>query len=149
MKKQLPNSELILACRSLYSAIESFDHWVASSAGISRNDLRALNLLEGGPVNAGQIAQRLDMTTGAVTPLIDRLETKGLVKRVANPNDRRAVMVEATPRLFREIGSIYVGLAHRLEASAAELSKKDLSQLLASLRLVTGEYEAAVEEQAD
>ncbi|RKP43924.1 MarR family winged helix-turn-helix transcriptional regulator [Pararobbsia silviterrae] len=36
------------------------------------------------------------LTSGAMTPLIDRLEEKGLVKRLADPDDRRGVRVELT-----------------------------------------------------
>ncbi|WP_454874684.1 MarR family winged helix-turn-helix transcriptional regulator [Paraburkholderia xenovorans] len=36
------------------------------------------------------------LTSGAMTPLIDRLEEKALVRRLADPDDRRGVRVELT-----------------------------------------------------
>lgn len=41
--------------------------------------------------------QRLDLTSGSVTALVDRLVQRGLVLRHPDPNDRRGVLVGATP----------------------------------------------------
>ena len=45
---------------------------------------------------AGDLAKRSGITSGAMTNRLDRLEALGLVRRVADPNDRRTVLVELT-----------------------------------------------------
>jgi DNA-binding MarR family transcriptional regulator len=45
---------------------------------------------------AGDLAKRSGITSGAMTNRLDRLEALGLVRRVADPHDRRTVLVELT-----------------------------------------------------
>ena len=52
-------------------------------------------------LTAGEVGNSLKLTTGSVTKLIDRLEEQGLVKRLANPNDRRSTVVRATTKATR------------------------------------------------
>src|SRR5947207_14058595 len=46
------------------------------------------------PVNA--IGRRVDLTSGAITSAVDRLETQGLVVRTFDPADRRTRFVSLT-----------------------------------------------------
>jgi DNA-binding MarR family transcriptional regulator len=102
------------ACRQLHAAIDRLDELAAGMAGISRSDLRCLNLLEHGPLPATVIARQLNLATGSVTALIDRLESKALVTRLREEGDRRVVRVEATAKVFELIGPVYLGFANRL-----------------------------------
>lgn len=45
---------------------------------------------------AGDIADRLVQTTGGTTKTIRRLEDRGLIRRVADPEDKRRVLIELT-----------------------------------------------------
>jgi DNA-binding MarR family transcriptional regulator len=68
---------------------------LASTAGISPADLDALEHLEAdGPLTQRQLGERLALTSGAVTMLVDRLERAGWVRRRPHPTDRRYVLVE-------------------------------------------------------
>ena len=98
---------VVAACRELHSAIDALDEKAAKVLGISRNDLRCLNLLERGPVSPTQLAEALALTKGSVTTLIDRLEKKSLVIRRGSPDDGRAVLVEATREAWMTLASIY------------------------------------------
>jgi len=55
-----------------------------------------LVLWEKGSIRLGEIADDLELATHAVSPIIDRLEQAGLVRRVKDPDDARAVLVELT-----------------------------------------------------
>lgn len=48
-------------------------------------------------VSPANICKTISYDPGAMTRMIDRLEQKGLVKRVPNPNDRRATQLALTP----------------------------------------------------
>jgi DNA-binding MarR family transcriptional regulator len=62
--------------------------------GVNPTDLGALCLLLlHGPAPAGRLAELTGLTTGAVTGVIDRLETGGFVRREVDPADRRKVIV--------------------------------------------------------
>jgi len=70
---------------------------LASGAGISQTDLDALEHLEAdGPLTQRQLGDRLSLTSGAITMLVDRLEAAGWVWRRPHPSDRRYVLVELT-----------------------------------------------------
>jgi len=55
-----------------------------------------LVLWEKGSIRLGEIADDLELATHAVSPIIDRLDQAGLVRRVKDPDDARAVLVELT-----------------------------------------------------
>jgi DNA-binding MarR family transcriptional regulator len=74
------------------------DGRLTAAVGYSLADNEALaNLRDaGGPLRMGEIADRLTLSRGGVTKLIDRLEAAGYVKRVPDATDRRATGVEIT-----------------------------------------------------
>lgn len=98
---------LVAACRRLHAAIDRLDETAARAIDISRNDLRCINLLEGGPRAPSDLAQALGLTRGSVTTLLDRLEAKEFVERIAHPTDRRALLVRLRPKVFKDMASIY------------------------------------------
>src|SRR5258707_9561292 len=53
------------------------------------------------PISLSQLAEKLTCVRSNITQLVDRLEVDGLVKRIDDPADRRAVRAEIT-RLGRE-----------------------------------------------
>ncbi|HEY9010980.1 MAG TPA: MarR family transcriptional regulator [Devosia sp.] len=88
------------AVRANQSATDVFDETLAAFLGINRTDGRCLDVIDRfGKVSAGQLANESGLTTGAVTAVIDRLETAGYVRRVRDPVDRRKVWVELTDEM--------------------------------------------------
>src|SRR5438874_1735159 len=59
---------------------------------------QALAILDGAgePLEPGVIADRLIITSGSTTSLLDTLEKAGLVRRTRHPEDRRKVLVDIT-----------------------------------------------------
>jgi DNA-binding MarR family transcriptional regulator len=71
---------------------------LARHAGISETDLDALEHLEAdGPLTQRDLGDRLSLTSGAVTMLVDRLERAGWVQRRPHPDDRRYTLIELSP----------------------------------------------------
>ena len=48
------------------------------------------------PISMGDLSTQLTCDPSSVTGIVDRLEAKGLVQRIANPSDRRGKRVELT-----------------------------------------------------
>ncbi|MBO8193252.1 MarR family transcriptional regulator [Streptomyces oryzae] len=85
--------------RRYLSAVLLHGHAGAKACGLSATDLYALNTLElAGPLTPGALGARTGLTTGPTTRLIDRLEQAGYVRRTADPEDRRKVIVEPVGR---------------------------------------------------
>ncbi|MFG1711215.1 MarR family winged helix-turn-helix transcriptional regulator [Nonomuraea sp. M3C6] len=77
---------------------------VAERSGMNLTDLQCLNVLATtGPITAGQLAQEMRLTTGAITGLVNRLERAGYVRRDKDPKDgRRAVISLVTEAMERD-----------------------------------------------
>jgi DNA-binding MarR family transcriptional regulator len=85
---------------------------------------------------AGELARRADLTSGAMTSRLDALEKEGLVRRLADPADRRTVLVELTEE-GREKHQQLMGLQAEKEALlAAALTDREKEQLNSLLRRV-------------
>jgi len=144
-RKSAEGADVIAACRRLHAAIDGLDQAAADLLGVSRNDLRCLNLLEHGPLPPSHLAVSLGITPGSVTALIDRLEGKGLVERARAPHDRRGVLVSATPLVFRSIGALYRSCAVALHDMAMTYSAAERASAVRHLGHAAAAWEAAVE----
>jgi DNA-binding MarR family transcriptional regulator len=76
---------------------QRYDDLVGERLGLSSSELQCLSVVHDGPKPAGVIARAIGLTPAAVTSLVDRLETRGLVARTRDAGDRRKVLVEMTP----------------------------------------------------
>jgi DNA-binding MarR family transcriptional regulator len=93
-------------------------------------DMKALNLLlEQGPLSAGQLANHLRLTPGAVTSLIRRLMTAGFVMREVPATDHRRVSVRIDPARVAEATKVYQPMIDRLMTLAQTYSPQDLAML--------------------
>jgi DNA-binding MarR family transcriptional regulator len=71
----------------------------AKRMGIEVSELATLEHLQAaGPMTLGRLGQRLSMSPGAVTALVDRLEARGYAERIPNPEDRRSMLVRVTQK---------------------------------------------------
>jgi DNA-binding MarR family transcriptional regulator len=85
--------------RANQRATDVVDDLLCELFGVNRTDGRVMDLLEQhGRLTAGRLAEASGLTTGAITAVIDRLERVGYVQRVADPDDRRRVLVELTDK---------------------------------------------------
>src|SRR5467141_3158187 len=66
-------------------------------------------LLHKGPQPVNEIGRRVELTSGAITTAVDRLESRGLVKREAHPSDRRARIVRLTAAGKKQAGKVFAG----------------------------------------
>src|ERR687887_2128841 len=100
VKRQELLGRFSLAIRASQNVSEAFDEHVAARLGINRTDLRALDILDQrGPISAGELAEAMHLSSGAVTTLVDRIERVGYAQRRRDADDRRRVLVELTPKL--------------------------------------------------
>jgi MarR family 2-MHQ and catechol resistance regulon transcriptional repressor len=91
-------------------------------------------LLHKGPLTVTQIRQKVLLTSGSMTTAVDRLETRGLVERHDDANDRRARVIHLTPAGRKLIAHAFTEHRDHLEAALAGFSREDRAQLLPLLR---------------
>jgi DNA-binding MarR family transcriptional regulator len=85
---------------------------VARKLGLNATDTRSLDLITRaeGELTAGDLGRATGLTTGAVTGILDRLESAGFVERIRDVNDRRRVIVRARPEAAGRVAQLYEGL---------------------------------------
>jgi DNA-binding MarR family transcriptional regulator len=111
------------AARRLDVAMSTLTAAVARDVGISVPELLALeNLDTDGGLGPSELARRLQLSTGAVTALVDRLEAGGHATRAAHPSDRRRVVVSRTAKASEDLAREAAPLEREIRRLAASLS---------------------------
>jgi DNA-binding MarR family transcriptional regulator len=71
---------------------------LARALKLGTNDLIAIfHVCLDGPLTPQQLGRRMGMTSGTMTALLDRVENAGFLTRKHNPEDRRSLLITATP----------------------------------------------------
>ena len=91
----------------------------------------------------GKLARIMELSSGAMTNRLDRLEQAGLVRRMPDPDDRRGILVELTPE-GKRVYEDAIGVQGRKESLVASaLTVPEKKQLNALLRRLMIEFERA------
>ena len=99
MSHEYTAEDITWATRRLDIALSRLMVAISREIGISVPEMLALEYLDAdGSVGPSELARRLQMTSGAMTALVDRLEENGQVVRERHPADRRRVLVKRTRR---------------------------------------------------
>jgi DNA-binding MarR family transcriptional regulator len=127
--------ELARVGREHSDATVLFHASIASLLGVHTTDYKVLGILERvGPLSAGEIARRSGLATASVTNLIDRLEQRGFVRRVADPTDRRRVMVEAVADRLTDARALFASTRRSLTQLFERYSDRQLAVIADFLR---------------
>jgi DNA-binding MarR family transcriptional regulator len=87
-------------------------------------------------LSPSQLSQWLFVTSGTMTGRLDRLERRGLIRRVPNPADRRGMDVELTPdgrRLADELVTTHVENEERLMSGLTREERRTLERIMRKL----------------
>jgi DNA-binding MarR family transcriptional regulator len=82
------------------------------------------------------LSQQLFVTSGTMTGRLDRLEKRGLIRRVPNPHDRRGMDVELTPegrKLADELVTSHVENEERLMSGLTREQRRTLEKIMRRL----------------
>jgi DNA-binding MarR family transcriptional regulator len=105
---------------------------------INPSSLRALRVLSRhGVMRLSELSDHLHIAPRSTTEVVDALETRGLVGRRPDPDDRRATLVELTEHGTSVLGAIRVARGTEAERVFDRLSPTDrehLSRILRELR---------------
>ena len=114
---------------------------------LSASARQALAALEtaGQPMTPTEISAHLMVTTASMTSLVDTLQRRGLVTRVADSRDRRKQLVSLTPAgqaAVNEFLPQIVALQTAMTARLTEAEKEQLKHLLDVVRATISEIDA-------
>jgi DNA-binding MarR family transcriptional regulator len=87
----------------------------------------------GGPVRLSELAERMGITAPTASRAVDGLVELGLLERLPDPEDRRAVRIDVTAPGRARIEERLALAAAALEPAAAALSAQDRARLASLL----------------
>lgn len=125
--------------------IDRMMNQTVSEFGLDVVEWRVLGALrKSGPPyrrSPGKLSQELGLSSGAMTNRLDRMEERGLVRRLPDPTDRRALHVELTDAGRKAWMDATAAQGRKEAVIASALSEKEKQQLNALLRRLTLEFE--------
>src|SRR5438552_816740 len=105
------------------------------SSEVGLSDFAVLEmLLHKGPQPVNEIGRRVELTSGAITTAVDRLESRGLVRREAHPSDRRARIVRLTAAGEKQAAESFAGHKAAMDLASSGLSKTERATLIELLK---------------
>src|SRR5256885_1263172 len=107
---------------------------LAAELQLSPAQCHVLHLIEPDrPIPMGQLAETLACDASNVTGLVDRLESRGLVRRRPSPEDRRVKVLHLTPTGAR----LRALLVDRMTAPPATLERLSAQEQRELVRILT------------
>ena len=96
-----------------------------------------LKRLSAGPAGVTDLARAADLNPGAMTRLLDKLEARGLLLRVADPGDRRALHIHLTDAgmaMWRDIEQCGQRVRDRALRGMDDATRAQLTRLIEQVR---------------
>jgi DNA-binding MarR family transcriptional regulator len=128
---------ILRAIRRIMRSVDLYSHKLAVESGVTVPQLSCLlRVVEAGPLTHKALASEVDLSASTLVGIVDRLETKGLVRRERSNIDRRQVLISAT-----EEGAILASgspspLQDRLSAALEAVSELERAAITLSLERI-------------
>jgi DNA-binding MarR family transcriptional regulator len=117
--------------------------------GLAEHDvLAAQHLARAGSLTPTQLGALLELTSGGVTTLVQRLERHGHVTRSPHPTDRRSTLLRLTAEFEQTAGELFAPLVDDIERAVEALSERDRAVVARFLAEVAHAGEARADELA-
>lgn len=98
--RYLPSIRLLAQC---FQAFEQMSAMHVRSFGLTPSQFDIIATLGNTPgMSFGELGEKTLITKGTLTGVVDRLEAKGLVRRITSEEDRRSTIVQLTATGIRE-----------------------------------------------
>lgn len=123
---------IVLALRQLSLGGESHRRRMAKALHIGTTELAVMNHLHAAErLTPREVGQRLGITTGSTTAVLDRIERAGYVVRTPNPEDRRSLYLSLTPLGQRAMAWVLDQHDLQVAEAVAAHPKADLAEFAA------------------
>lgn len=125
--------------RRVVQVVQGYSKRAERVAGLTGPQLWAIKVLaESSPIMVSDLARRMYLHPSTVIGILDRLETRGLVKRTRSTKDRRVVTVTLARKGKDSVKKVPVVAQGLLLTGLEELSDKDLKLIAEGMDLLVG-----------
>jgi MarR family transcriptional regulator, 2-MHQ and catechol-resistance regulon repressor len=136
--------KLFIVLSRAYKAINEHVNKVIQANGLNPTEFAVLELLyHKGDQPMQQIGGKILLASGSITYVVDKLEQKEMLKRIACPTDRRVTFAQITDKgkdFIEEIFPEHAQQIHKLMSSLTDSEKQDAIELLKKLGLPAGKF---------
>jgi MarR family transcriptional regulator, 2-MHQ and catechol-resistance regulon repressor len=136
--------KLFIVLSRAYKAINEHVNKVIQANGLNPTEFAVLEFLyHKGDQPMQQIGGKILLASGSITYVVDKLEQKGLLRRIACPNDRRVTYAQITEEGKKFISDIFPAHAeqiHALMSSLTDAEKTEAINLLKKLGIPAGKF---------
>lgn len=127
------SARLLDGLRAFGANYTDFTSRFATSLGLHSTDATALVEIlyaedQGSPLSPTRLSERLSLTTGATTNLLNRLERLGHVVRTREHTDRRIVTLRSSPQIEKPAREFFGPLNEHLQVLVAQFPPEHLDQ---------------------
>ncbi len=103
--------------------------------GLSATDTKALEILGRlGPMTAGDLGRHAGLAPASITGPLDRLQKRGFVRRVKDPDDGRRLVIELVPVKLEAFAPHFISFMRSMNALYASYTLTELETILHFLR---------------
>lgn len=128
------NEELNALLMEFHEKFSSWEHGVVRGKPLTLAQIHAMEMLgHHGRLTMKELAEKMGVTTGSLTVLVDRLEKKGIVERQPHESDRRSIRLGMTAKgkqLAADHHALHLGLTRELTAGLSPEETEQLTSLL-------------------
>ncbi len=129
--------------RDIADLTTEFERHLGRQLTVNPTDLEAMDhLIREGALSPTELANRLHITTAAVTTVVDRLVAVGHVSREANPRDRRGVLVVPAPESVRRAMSTLMPMILGMDDVLSDFNDAEKDTITSYLSRVVAVYRA-------
>ncbi|MBT2654148.1 MarR family transcriptional regulator [Bacillus sp. ISL-18] len=136
--------KLFIVLSRAYKAINEHVNKAIQTKGLNPTEFAVLELLyHKGDQPMQQIGGKILLASGSITYVVDKLEQKGLLRRIACPNDRRVTYAQITEQGKTFIEEIFPEHAKQIDTLMSSLSDSEKTlaiDLLKKLGIPAGKF---------
>lgn len=135
MEDSKKSLKLFIVLSRAYKVINERVNTHIQKIGLNPTEFAVLELLyHKGPQPLQQIGSKILLASGSITYVVDKLEKKNLLKRVACQNDRRITHAAVTPEGIELIEHIFPGHERHIHELIDVLSEEEIKSATEILR---------------
>jgi MarR family 2-MHQ and catechol resistance regulon transcriptional repressor len=147
LREDTSGVHLWLILMKAHQALAKYAIRSIEATGLCFSDFTALEaLLHKGAMPINALGEKLALTSGALTAVVDRLEKKGYVERRFDAVDRRVRLVTLTGSGEERIRALFRRHSEDMEESASNLTLAEREGLIALLKKLGKDTASRLEE---
>lgn len=127
--------KLFIVLSRAYRSVNENVNKLIQTYGLNPTEFAVLELLyHKGDQPLQQIGGKILLASGSITYVVDKLEEKGYLKRVACPNDRRVTFAQITENGIQFIENVFPEHERKIADLMSELSPEEKDQAIELLK---------------